>query len=94
MFAGASYTFADKRHMQETFGVTPEQARSSDFPVFAAHGGSNAKGTGFSATLFVTRHLLMNVDAAVNRLLGGASESPITQRHFQRTLDFATAYQW
>lgn len=94
MFAGASYTFADRRHMQETFGITPDQAQSSVLPAFTAHGGSNAKGVGFSATLFVTNHWLMNMDAAVNRLLGSASESPITERHFQRTLDLATAYRW
>jgi outer membrane scaffolding protein for murein synthesis (MipA/OmpV family) len=94
MFAGASYTFADQRHMQETFGITPQEAESSGLPAFMAHGGSNAKGAGFSATLFITDHWLMNMDAAVNRLLGSASESPITERHFQRTLDLATAYQW
>jgi outer membrane scaffolding protein for murein synthesis (MipA/OmpV family) len=94
MFAGASYTFADRRHMQETFGITPDQAQNSVFPAFTAHGGSNAKGVGFSATLFLTDHWLMNMDAAVDRLLGSASESPITERHFQRTLDLATAYRW
>ncbi len=94
MFAGPSYTFADQRHMQKTFGVTPAQAQNSGFPAFMAHGGSAAKGVGFSATLFVTDHWLMNVDTAVNRLLGSASESPITTRRFQRTLDLATAYQW
>lgn len=32
--------------------------------------------------------------AAENRLIGSASESPITQRRTQRTLALATAYQW
>lgn len=94
MFAGPTYTFADRRHMQEQFGVTPAQARSSGYPVFLAHGGSAAKGVGFSATLFITQHWLLNVDAAQNRLLGSAGESPITQRRTQRTLDLATAYEW
>jgi outer membrane scaffolding protein for murein synthesis (MipA/OmpV family) len=94
MFAGPSYTFADKGHMQENFGITPTQAQSSGDPAFTAHGGSTAKGVGFSATLFITNHWLLNADAAVDRLLGSASESPITQRRFQRALDFTTAYQW
>lgn len=94
MFAGVSYTFADQRHMQETFGVTPAEAQTSGLPVYAAHGGSDAKGAGFSATLFITQHWLLNADAAVDRLLGSASDSPITERRFQRTLDLATAYQW
>jgi outer membrane scaffolding protein for murein synthesis (MipA/OmpV family) len=94
MFAGPTYTFADQRHMQKMFGITPAQALSSGYPVFTAHGGSAAKGVGFSATLFINHDWLLNVDAAENRLLGSASESPITQRRRQRTLALATAYQW
>jgi len=94
MFAGPSYTFADQRHMQKMFGITPEQAQSSAFPVYRAHGGSAAKGVGFSATLFITDHWLLNLDAAEDRLLGSASESPITVRRTQRALDLATAFQW
>ncbi|MGH8150542.1 MAG: MipA/OmpV family protein, partial [Steroidobacteraceae bacterium] len=63
MFAGPTYTFADRRHMQELFGVSPAQAQSSGYPVFMAHGGSAAEGIGFSATLFITAHWLLNVDA-------------------------------
>lgn len=94
MFAGPSYTFADKRHMQTLFGISPAQAQSSGYPVFMANAGSAAKGVGFSATLFITDHWLLNMDAAVNRLLGSASESPITQERTQRALDIATAFQW
>ena len=94
MFAGPTYTFADQRHMQEMFGVTPGQARASGYRVYSAHGGSDAKGVGFSATLFITKHWLVNADGAENWLLGSAGESPITQRHFQRTLALTTAYQW
>jgi outer membrane scaffolding protein for murein synthesis (MipA/OmpV family) len=94
MFAGPTYTFADRRHMQTLFGVTSAQALSSDYPVFTPHGGSVSKGIGFSATLFITQRWLLNMDAAQNRLLGGASRSPITQRRTQRALDLATAYEW
>ena len=94
MFAGPTYTFADRRHMQTLYGVTPAQALSSGYPVLTAGGGSAAKGVGFSATLFITHHWLMNLDAAQSRLLGSASGSPIIQRRTQRALDLATAYQW
>jgi outer membrane scaffolding protein for murein synthesis (MipA/OmpV family) len=93
MFAGASYTFSDRRHMQETFGITPDQAQSSMLPAFTARGGLNAQGAGFSATLFISHHWLVNLDAALSRLLGSASESPITQRRVQGTLDLAMAYR-
>jgi outer membrane scaffolding protein for murein synthesis (MipA/OmpV family) len=94
MFAGPTYTFADKRHMQTLFGVTPAQALRSGYPVFTAHGGSASKGLGFSATLFITDHWLMNVDAAQTRLLGTASESPITEQRTERALDLSTLYKW
>jgi outer membrane scaffolding protein for murein synthesis (MipA/OmpV family) len=94
MFAGASYTFADRSHMQELFGITPLQAQSAELPIFTAHGGADAEGAGFSATLLITSHWLMNMDAAVSRLLGSASQSPIAERRVQRALDVATAYQW
>ena len=45
-------------------------------------------------TLFLAHGWLMNVDVAENRLLGSASESPITQPRAQRTLAIATAYRW
>jgi outer membrane scaffolding protein for murein synthesis (MipA/OmpV family) len=94
MFAGPTYTFADKGHMQTLFGVTTAQALRSGYPVFTAHGGSASKGLGFSATLFITDQWLVNVDAAQSRLLGSASESPITEQRTQRALDLATAYKW
>ncbi|HLZ98914.1 MAG TPA: MipA/OmpV family protein [Steroidobacteraceae bacterium] len=78
MFAGPSVTFADRRHMQTAFGVDHTQALASGYPEFAAHGGMNAVGLGFSATRFLNRRWLVNADLAVNRLLGSARDSPFT----------------
>jgi outer membrane scaffolding protein for murein synthesis (MipA/OmpV family) len=94
MFAGPSMTFVDRRYAQRVFGVTPAQAMASGYPVYDARGGSNAAGIGFSATGFVTDHWLVNVDTAVNHLLGSAEESPITQRTVQRVLALSAEYQW
>jgi outer membrane scaffolding protein for murein synthesis (MipA/OmpV family) len=79
MFAGPSVTFADRRHMQTTFGVNDSQALASGYPVFAAHGGLKAAGLGFTATRFISTRWLVNANLAVNRLLGSARDSPITQ---------------
>jgi outer membrane scaffolding protein for murein synthesis (MipA/OmpV family) len=51
-------------------------------------------GLGFSATRFITDHWLINMDTAVNHLLGSARESPITQRTVQRALALSFAYTW
>jgi outer membrane scaffolding protein for murein synthesis (MipA/OmpV family) len=94
MFAGPSITYADHRYLQKEFGVTTTQALASGYPVYDVHSGANAAGLGFSATRFLTDHWLINMDAAVNQLLGSARESPITQRSVQRVLALSFAYTW
>jgi len=94
MFAGPSITFADRRYQQSLFGVTPGQALASGYPVYVAHAGENALGFGFSATRFVSSHWLVNVDAAVNRLLGSAGETPIARTTLQGVVAVSFAYDW
>jgi outer membrane scaffolding protein for murein synthesis (MipA/OmpV family) len=94
MFAGPSITYADHRYLQKEFGVTPTQALASGYPIYNVHAGTNAVGLGFSATRFITDHWLVNMDTAVNHLLGSARESPITQKTVQRALAISFAYTW
>jgi outer membrane scaffolding protein for murein synthesis (MipA/OmpV family) len=89
LFAGPSVTFADQRHMQTTFGVNQSQALASGYRAYAAHGGMNEAGFGFSATRFINKRWLVNGNLAVNRLLGSASDSPFT--HEQQKLTGAKA---
>jgi outer membrane scaffolding protein for murein synthesis (MipA/OmpV family) len=94
MFAGPSFTYADHRYMQKEFGVTTTQSIASGYPVYDAHAGSNAMGFGFSATGFITEHWLVNLDGAVNRLLGSAAYSPITQKTTQHVIALSLGYMW
>lgn len=94
MFAGPSITFADHLYLQKEFGVNREQALASGYPEFDPHPGTNAEGVGFSATGFITKNWLINVDGAIDRLRGSAAESPITQKTVQRALDLTLAYTW
>jgi outer membrane scaffolding protein for murein synthesis (MipA/OmpV family) len=94
MFAGPSFTYADHRYMQKEFGVTPSQSIASGYPVYDAHSGSDAMGFGFSATGFITEHWLVNLDTAVNHLLGSAAYSPITQKTTQHVVALSLAYTW
>ncbi len=94
MFAGPSVTFANRQYSQKVFGVTPEQSADSGFPVYDAHGGSQAAGIGFSATRFITPHWLVNSDLAWNHLLGSAVQGPITQSQVQGILELSTEYRW
>jgi outer membrane scaffolding protein for murein synthesis (MipA/OmpV family) len=94
MFAGPSITYADHRYLQKEFGVTPAQALASGYPIYDVHAGSDTVGVGFSVTRFITDHWLINMDTAVNHLLGSARDSPITQRTVQRALALSFAYTW
>lgn len=94
MFAGPSYTWANHRYMQKEFGVTGSQSIASGYPSFDAHSGSDAAGLGFSSTGFITPHWLVNFDTAINRLLGSAAGSPITQRKTQHVFVLSVGYNY
>jgi outer membrane scaffolding protein for murein synthesis (MipA/OmpV family) len=94
MFAGPSATFATHHYMQSEFGVTAAQSLASGHPEFDGHAGIESIGFGFSATRFLTRHWLLNLDAAITKLKGSADISPITESGTQRELAMSFDYQW
>ena len=94
MFAGPSVKFADRLHMQTLFGVVPYQSVDSGYPVYTAHGGLNSAGFGFSATRFLSKKWLLNIDLAANREFGSAIDSPIVQRKVQTVIAFSVVYRW
>ena len=94
MFAGPSVTFADRKHLQTLYGISAHQALQSAYPPFAAHGGLEAAGFGFSATRFFTPHVLANTNLSVSELLGSAGRSPIVERKTQVSLTLSVAYRW
>jgi outer membrane scaffolding protein for murein synthesis (MipA/OmpV family) len=94
MFVGPSLTLADHPYMQREFGVTKGQSLASGYPIFDAHGGSDAAGLGFAATHFIDDHWLLNVNASINHLLGAANDSPITRRSLQRIVVLSGGYKF
>ncbi len=94
MFAGPSVTFVDRLYAQTEFGVSVTQSAASRYPLYIAHGGFDSAGFGFSATRFFGKRWLVNVDLSANRLLGSASESPVTQARVQNVFALSGAYRW
>jgi outer membrane scaffolding protein for murein synthesis (MipA/OmpV family) len=93
MFAGPSITMATNHYLQTLYGVTPAQSAASGHPVYEIpHAGTVAAGVGFSATKFVTPHLLLNVDAAISQVRGSAAHSPIVEQRTQRILALSLDY--
>ena len=94
MFAGPSVTFADRKHLQTSYGISALQAEHSGYAPYTAHGGLESAGFGFSATRFLTPHLLCNTDIAFSELLGSAGRSPIVERRAQGSFSASIAYRW
>ena len=95
MFAGPSITLADNHYLQTLYGVTPAQSAASGHRVYEIpHAGTSAAGVGFSATKFLTDHLLLNMDAALNQVRGSAAHSPLVERRTQRVLALSIDYNW
>lgn len=95
MFAGPSISFATNHYLQTLYGVTPAQSLASGHPVYEIpHAGTSAAGVGFSATKFVTEHLLINMDAAINQIRGSPAHSPLVQTRTQRVLAVSLDYHW
>lgn len=94
MFLGPSITWADHRYLQRDFGVTQTQSLASGLPIFNVHSGTNSVGLGFSATKFLTKHWIINIDGAISELRGSSSESPVTETHVQRALAMSVDYHW
>lgn len=94
MLAGPSVTFASPSHMQTLFGVDGNQALASGYRAYQAHAGASSAGFGFTATRFLGMHWFVHLDLALNRLLGSAAQSPITQETLQNAGVLAVGYRW
>ena len=95
MFAGPSITLADNHYLQTLYGVTPAQSVASGHRIYEIpHAGTSAAGVGFSATKFLTDHLLLNADAALNQIRGSPAHSPLVERRTQRVLALSIDYNW
>ena len=93
MFAGPSITLADHHYLQSLYGVSAQQSLASGHPEFLIeHNGTAAAGIGFSATKFLGKHWLINLDAAISQLRGDPAHSPIVEQHTQRVIALSFSY--
>lgn len=94
VFLGPSVTLADDRYMRHYFGVTSAQASATGYPGYAAHAGLKSVNLGSSITFLMTDHWLLNVLAGVQRLVGDAVNSPLTQDRTQYATSLTLGYQF
>jgi outer membrane scaffolding protein for murein synthesis (MipA/OmpV family) len=95
MFAGPSITFGTRHYLQTMYGVSAQQSAASGHAIYQfPHADRAAAGVGFSASKFVTKHLLLNLDAAISQIRGRPAQSPIVERRTQRVLALSFDYHW
>ncbi len=95
MFAGPSITAGTRHYLQTVYGVSAQQSVESGHPQYDfTRPGTNDAGVGFSATKFIGKHLLINLDAAISQVRGSASRSPLIETRTQRVLALSFEYHW
>ena len=95
MFFGPSITVADRRYLQDMYGVTNQESASSRHAAYSIkQGGIEAAGLGFSATWILSRHYLVNVDAAMNYLGHLPADSPLVERASGHVVALSFDYMW
>jgi outer membrane scaffolding protein for murein synthesis (MipA/OmpV family) len=93
MFAGPSITLADHHYLQSLYGVSEQQSLASGHREYLiTHNGTASAGVGFSATKFIGKHWLINIDAAISQLRGDPAYSPIIERRTQRVIALSFDY--
>jgi outer membrane scaffolding protein for murein synthesis (MipA/OmpV family) len=93
MFAGPSITLADHQYLQSLYGVSEQQSLASGHREFLiTHDGTAAAGVGFSATKFLGKRWLINLDLAISQLRGDPAYSPIIERRTQRAIALSFDY--
>jgi len=93
-FAGPTVTVADQRYMNEYFGVEQYQVKASGYRHYVGEAGLKSAGLGVSAAWLITPHWIVNASGAVNRLLGSAAESPITENKDQAVISLSALYKF
>jgi outer membrane scaffolding protein for murein synthesis (MipA/OmpV family) len=93
MFAGPSITAGTRHYLQTLYGVSEQQSLASGHPEYdITHTGTSHAGVGFSATKFLGKHVLINLDTAISQIRGAPAFSPVVERRTQRVLALSFDY--
>jgi outer membrane scaffolding protein for murein synthesis (MipA/OmpV family) len=95
MFAGPSITLGTAHYLQTMYGVTEQQALASGHPEYdITRAGTSDAGVGFSATKFIGKHWLINLDSAISQVRGTPARSPLIEQRTQRVLALSFEYHF
>lgn len=90
---GVGANWADRRHMQTYFGITPAVAQATGRTAFAAGAGLVDVNAGIALRMPLRSNWAMVGGLSVSRLQGDAAASPLTHRPFGATASLALAWR-
>lgn len=95
MFAGPSITMGTAHYLQTVYGVSEQQSLASGHPEYnITRAGTSDVGVGFSATKFLGKHWLINLDSAISQIRGTPARSPLVENRTQRVLALSFEYHF
>lgn len=77
--AGPTIGWADREHMQTFYGVTADQSVNSGRAQYSPNGGIETVGISFNTYYAISKQWSVGGAISIDRLLGDAKNSPITQ---------------
>ncbi|MFD2262926.1 MipA/OmpV family protein [Lacibacterium aquatile] len=92
--ASASTTFADNKHMDAYFSVTPRQSARSGLQRYEADAGLKSAQISASATYLFNQHWFLRGEAELGILLLDAADSPIVERNLQPSVSLLLGYRF
>ena len=94
-FLGPAVTVGNRRYLRDLYGVTSGQSIASGHPIYTIQdSGVDAVGLGLSMTQRLSRHLLLHVAGAINRLGHEVADSPLIERPSSHMMTVSVNYHW
>ncbi len=90
--ARTAVTFANSHHMQSTFGVTDAQSVTSGYPAYGPVTGVRDVRANLTLTYVIDPRASITAVLSMSRLLGDATNSPLTRRRQSASGVVAFAY--
>ena len=94
LFAGPSITIADRTYMDSYFGVSQTQSVKSKLPEYKANACMKNVNFGITTLYYLTEKIFFISEAAYERLLFDAADSPVSKKDDQFTADLSIAYSF
>ncbi len=93
-YSGVGVNWADARYMNSYYGVSEETAAATGRTAYVPGAGVTGVRAAVGFTTALSSRWILFGGAGVTRLLGHASDSPLTQQQLASSVSLGLAYRW